>query len=157
MLDNNLEDKLVTNQLSADLREKIVAIINRIPLVKTLKIELDELSPGTCKMSMVRDGTLDGIFVSLHGGALMALADTAACFAIQTLIGVEDTLTTTDMNIRFLAPALDRVTATACVIKAGRTLCPTEISLNDSEGKLLAIAQVTYIRLKKDIGRELEK
>lgn len=157
MPDNNLEDKSVTNQLSADLREKIVAVINRIPLVKTLKIELDELSPGTCKMSMVRDGTLDGIFVSLHGGALMALADTAACFAIQTLIGVEDTLTTTDMNIRFLAPALDRVTATARVIKAGRTLCPTEISLTDSAGKLLAVAQVTYMRLRKDIGREIGK
>lgn len=156
-LEDNLEDNLETKQLFVDLREKITAIINRIPLVKTLKIELDELSPGTCKMSMVRDGTLDGIYVSMHGGALMALADTAACFAIQTLIGVDDTLTTTDMNIRFLAPALDRVTATARVIKAGRTLCPTEISLTDSNDKLLAVAQVTYIRLRKDIGREFEK
>ncbi len=140
--------------LDSALQKKIEAIIADIPLVKSLKIHLDGLAPGECRMSMVRDGTLDGIFVSLHGGIMMALADTAACFAIQTLIGVEDTLTTTDMNIRFLAPALNKVIATARVIKPGRTLCPCEISLTDEEDKLLAIAQVTYMRLKKPLDRK---
>ncbi len=135
--------------LDPELKEKITEIISAIPLVKTLKVRLDDLQPGICRMSVTRDGSLDGIFRSLHGGILMALADTAACFAIQTLVGVEDALTTTDMNIRFLAPAMNEVQATAKVIKAGRTLCPTEIHLHNETGKLLAVAQVTYMRLPK--------
>ncbi len=146
-------NKVTEPELSIEQKNEIERVIAGIPLVKSLKIQLDGLAPGECRMSMVRDGLLDGIFVSLHGGILMALADTAACFAIQTLIGVEDTLTTTDMNIRFLAPALDKVVAKATVIKPGRTLCPCEISLSDANGKLLAVAQVTYMRLKKPLER----
>ncbi|MCH9025378.1 MAG: PaaI family thioesterase, partial [candidate division Zixibacteria bacterium] len=36
----------------------------------------------------------------------MTLADSAACFAIMTQTGPDQPLTTTDMNIRFLAPCL---------------------------------------------------
>lgn len=144
----------MNSELDPQLKSRITEKIHQIPLVKSLHIQLDSLAPGECVMSLTRDGTLDGIYVSLHGGIMMALADTAACFAIQTLIGVEDTLTTTDMNIRFLAPALEKCIATAKVIKAGRTLCPSEIRLTDQDGVLLAIAQVTYMRLQKEIGRE---
>ena len=143
--------------LDPALEKQISDIIHNIPLVKTLNVRLDGLAPGECRMSLTRDGTLDGIYVSLHGGIMMALADTAACFAIQTLIGVTDTLTTTDMNIRFLAPALNEAKATATVIKAGRTLCPTEIKLHDETGKLLALAQVTYMRLQKQLDRGYSK
>lgn len=137
-------------------QQQIEDKIRSIPLVKTLKIELESLTAGQCEMSLVRDGSLDGIYVSLHGGILMTLADTAACFAIQTLIGTADTLTTTDMSIRFLAPAFDKCIALATVIKAGRTLCPTEITLKDQDGVLLAIAQVTYMRLNKKLERNFE-
>ena len=47
----------------------------------------------------------------------MTIADSAACFAIFTKTGPEIPLTTTDMNIRFLAPCLSDVTAKAKVIK----------------------------------------
>lgn len=150
------QDKEKNQTLDPQRESQIREIISNIPLVKTLRIRLDGLAPGECRMGLTRDGTLDGIYVSLHGGILMALADTAACFAIQTLIGVTDTLTTTDMNIRFLAPALNEVKATATVIKAGRTLCPTEIKLHDENDKLLALAQVTYMRLPKKLDREFE-
>ncbi len=143
--------------LDPALEKQISDIIHNIPLVKTLQIRLDSLAPGECRMSLTRDGTLDGIYVSLHGGIMMAPADSAACVAIQTQIGVDDTRTPTDMNIRYLAPALNEVKATATVIKAGRTLCPTEIKLHDETGKLLAVAQVTYMRLQKKIDRGFEK
>ena len=53
------------------------------------------------------------------------------------------------MNIRFLAACLTDVTADARVIKFGSTLCPVAISLRDANGKEVAVAQVTYIRLHK--------
>ncbi len=77
----------------------------------------------------------------------MTVADSAACFAIFTLTGPGIPLTTTDMNIRFLAPCLTDVTAKARVIKLGRTLVPVSVDLFDATGKQVALAQVTYIRL----------
>ncbi len=139
--------------LDPGLKDAILEKIRSIPTVRSLDITVESLASGECRMSMKRDGRFDGIFVSLHGGIMMTLADTAACFAIQTLIGVEDTLTTTDMNIRFLAPALGTCHASAKVIKAGRTLCPTEVQLTDDKGALLAIAQVTYMRMPKKLDR----
>jgi len=78
----------------------------------------------------------------------MTIADSTACFAILTKTGPEVQLTTTDMNIRFLAPCLSDVTAKAKVIKLGRTLVPVSVDLFDSTNKLVAVAQVNYILLE---------
>ena len=80
----------------------------------------------------------------------MTVADSVACFAIFTLTGPEQALTTTDMNIRFLAPCTSDVTARARVIKHGRTLCPVAIDLFDQGGVQVAVAQVNYILLHRD-------
>ena len=74
-------------------------------------------------------------------------ADSTACFAILTKTGPETRLTTTDMNIRFLAPCLSDVTAKARVIKFGRTMCPATVDLFDDSNNQVAVAQANYIIL----------
>jgi uncharacterized protein (TIGR00369 family) len=76
-----------------------------------------------------------------------------ACFSILTQTPVDQTLTTTDMNIRFLAPCLSDVRAKARVIKKGRLMCPVAVDLFDHAGKLVAVAQVNYVLLDKMPGR----
>lgn len=123
--------------------------ITQIPIVGTLALDFEEFGDGFCRARMPRELRYDGIYHSLHGGLLMTLADSIACFAIMTRTGPDEILTTTDMNIRFLAPCLTDVTAEARVIKLGRTLCPVSIDLFDSSRKKVALAQVTYMRLDK--------
>jgi uncharacterized protein (TIGR00369 family) len=96
---------------------------------------------------MDRDRAFDGIFERIHGGLLMTLADSAAAFAILTLKGAETKMATTEMSIRFLAPARDRVTARATVMKAGRSVCYCEARITDEAGTLVAHATVTYLIL----------
>ena len=127
--------------------------VKRIPIVETLKIRIDEFSEGFCRATVPYQRGFDGIFESFHGGLLMTVADSIACFAIMTRTGPDDPLTTTDMNIRFLAPCLTDVTAVARVIKIGRTLCPVAVDLFDSNGTQVAVAQVTYMRLDKPPDR----
>ena len=79
----------------------------------------------------------------------MTLADTTACAALLSLTGSDQVMTTTDMNIRFLAPCNSDATARARVIKFGRTICPIHVDLFDAAGKHVALAQVTYMRLEK--------
>jgi uncharacterized protein (TIGR00369 family) len=123
--------------------------VSGIPIVDTLKLRVDDYAEGFCKASIPRQTCFDGVFESVHGGILMTLADSAACFAIMTLTARDEVLTTTDMNIRFLAPCLTDVTAVARVIKLGKTLCPVTVDLFDENDTLVAVAQATYMRLPK--------
>jgi uncharacterized protein (TIGR00369 family) len=77
----------------------------------------------------------------------MTLADTAACVAVLTKTGPEAAVTTTDMNIRFLAACRTKATAKARIIKYGRSLVPVQVDIVDDAGTLVAVAQVTYMRL----------
>ena len=125
----------------------ILTEINKIPIVDTLKIQIISLADGYCETKVPRELSYDGVFKSFHGGLLMTIADSTACFAIFTKTGPYVKLTTTDMNIRFLAPCLSDVNVKAKVIKIGRTMCPVSIDLYDATKKHVAVAQVNYMLL----------
>ena len=127
------------------LRDRLVAI----PIFKTLRLRLGEVREGTATLTAPYEPAYDGIYQSFHGGLLMTLADTAACVAVLSLAGPDAVVTTTDMNIRFLAPCRSDATAVAKVIKFGKTLCPVAVDLSDADGTPIAVAQVTYMRLQK--------
>ena len=134
-------------KLSSELEEQILSRIKKIPIVDTLQIKIVSFSDGYCETVVPRKLCYDGVFESFHGGLLMTIADSTACFAIFTKTGPFVKLTTTDMNIRFLSPCLSDVTAKAKVIKLGRTLCPVSVDLYDAGGKHVAVAQVNYMIL----------
>ena len=121
--------------------------IVRVPIVQTLDLKIIRFEDGYCETHVPRSLKYDGVFESFHGGLLMTIADSTACFAILTRTGPETRLTTTDMNIRFLAPCLTDVTTKARVIKFGRTLCPVAVDLFDEADRQVAVAQVNYILL----------
>ena len=134
-------------KISSELEDQILSRIKKIPIVDTLQIKIVSFSDGYCETVVPRKLCYDGVFESFHGGLLMTIADSTACFAIFTKTGPFVKLTTTDMNIRFLSPCLSDVTAKAKVIKLGRTLCPVSVDLYDAGGKHVAVAQVNYMIL----------
>ena len=125
----------------------IIERVKRIPIFATLQMRVDALDEGFCRVTVPYDRKFDGVFESFHGGLLMTVADSVACFAVMTMTGPDEPITTTDMNIRFLAPCRSDLTAEARVIKLGRTLCPLAIDLFDAAGVKVAVAQVSYLRL----------
>ncbi len=130
-------------------REDVLERINKIPIVNTLGFEFIELDNGICKAVVKHDKKYDGIFESFHGGLLMTVADSISAFAILTLTGADAIITTTDMNIRFLAPCRSDVTAEAKIIKLGKTLAPVAVELFDDSGVMVAVAQVNYMIVGK--------
>jgi len=130
--------------LSAEIKAALLQRIYAIPIMETLQIEVLSLAEGYCETKIPRKPDYDGVFESFHGGLLMTIADTTACYAILTQTGPDAKLTTTDMSIRFLAPCLTDVTARARVIKLGRTLCPVAVDLFDANKRQVAVAQVSY-------------
>jgi uncharacterized protein (TIGR00369 family) len=127
----------------------IVARITKIPIFETLRMGPVVFDTGQCDLRVPRQKIYDGVFESFHGGILMTLADSAACFAVLTTTPVDQLMTTTDMNIRFLAPCVSDVHVKARVIKRGRLMCPVAVDVLDDAGKLVAVAQVNYMLLDK--------
>lgn len=135
-----------------EISAKYAAIERRareVPIFDTLGFRDFELGEGTCRIRIARDPAYDGIYESLHGGILMTLADSAAAFAVLSLVDPDARITTTDMNIRFFAPARSDVVAEARVLKLGQTLVPSSVDLTDVDGNRIALPQVTYMRLGK--------
>src|SRR5262249_43764372 len=123
--------------------------VTSIPIAETLRMRDLVIEEGICELVVPRQKAYDGVFESFHGGLLMTAADSAACFAILTLTSADQLLTTTDMNIRFLAPCLTDLRVRARVIKKGRLLCPVTVDLFDGADRLVAVAQVTYMLLDR--------
>jgi uncharacterized protein (TIGR00369 family) len=127
-------------------RERAMAV----PISSALGLELVSIERGQCRLAMTRDPNFDGIYRSLHGGLMMTLADSAGAFALLSLVDADEAVTTTEMNIRFLAPVHDRAIATARVLKLGKTLCPLVAELHDDGGRLVAHAGMTYMRVRRN-------
>jgi len=123
--------------------------IRKIPIFDTLHMSGVVFDAGQVEMRVPRQAKYDGVFESFHGGILMTAADSAACFAVLTRTRVDQAMTTTDMNIRFLAPCLTDLVVKARVIKLGRLLCPVAVDLFDEAGTLVAVAQVNYMLLDR--------
>jgi uncharacterized protein (TIGR00369 family) len=137
----------VATVLNEEDKKAILARIKSVPISEKLEMEILKLDDGYCEARVPHDTSYDGIFNCFHGGMLMTVADTIACWAVLTKSGPDVNTATTDMNIRFLAACTSEVTARARVIKFGRTMCPVAVDLYDSKEKHVAVAQVNYIML----------
>jgi uncharacterized protein (TIGR00369 family) len=131
--------------------EQLMALdqrIQSIPIVDTLKMKILKLEKGSCEAMVPRHTQWDGIYETFHGGMLGTIADTVTCWSILTEIGAESLVATTDFNIRFLRPCHTDVVCKAHVVRVGRTMCLAHADLYDTNGKLVAVSQVNYIRLQ---------
>ena len=86
---------------------------------------------------------------SAHGGILCDVADAAMGCAYGTLLEDTDTWTTVELKINYLRPAWPgaHLRAEARVVNVGRTLALTECDVTNGEGKLVARASSTLMRL----------
>jgi len=139
------QDELIP--LSPEIEMSIRKRMDTIPIFRTLGFSEVHLGRGSFESIVPRKSEYDGIFECFHGGLLMTIADSAAAIAVLTVCGSESRIATTDMNIRFLAPTHTEVKVCARVIKAGKTLIPVSANLWDAKANLVAIAQVTYLKL----------
>ena len=106
--------------------------LRQIPIFQKFRFEVSDLKEGTARLTAPYDPTCNGVFNCFHGGLLMTLADTAASAAVLTVAGAGAVITTTDMNIRFLAPCHSDATAEAKIIEVGKTLCPVSVEVRDA-------------------------
>ncbi len=118
-----------------------------LPLHRAMGLTLDQLRKGFARVSMrPSDFTIGGVAGSVHGGLLAALVDIAMLEALMTLFDDEEQPAgTADLNITFMRPALgEEIYAEATVLRKGRQIAVTEVSILDGEGRLCAKGRTLY-------------
>jgi uncharacterized protein (TIGR00369 family) len=138
-----------TAKLNDDERRRIREAFEKVPFAHLIGIELGEVDVrGEATLHLdVRDPLRQNRGV-VHGGVTASLIDTAAAFAILTLLEPDQSTTTIDLTIHYLRPLLNgRATASARVLRAGRRLIVVSAEVLDGEGNLVATALTSYLRL----------
>ena len=116
------------------------------PLVQHLGIELRSLEPDRAELRMPFDERLATVGDVVHGGAIASLIDTAGMAATWADPDVEpESLAgaTVTLNVDYVAAARGQdLLAVATVVRRGRSLCFTEISVTEPDGRLVAKGSV---------------
>ncbi len=82
----------------------------------------------------------------LHGGAIFSLLDSAAAFAVLTLLEPGSDTVTVDLTLHFLRPvSTGRIEARARVLRRGRRVAILSVEATDQTGALVATATTTYL------------
>jgi uncharacterized protein (TIGR00369 family) len=110
-----------------------------------LKIEARSFGEVTVRMpfgeSVLNAG---GPGVPIHGGAIAALADFAACAAVWTMPTTYASATIS-MTVNYTAPAVRTdLVARARVRRGGKRIASIAVEIRDQQGALIADALVTY-------------
>jgi 1,4-dihydroxy-2-naphthoyl-CoA hydrolase len=122
----------------------------RLPFAELLGITLDVLEPDRIVATMQVREDLCTLGETLHGGAVMALADTAG--AVATFINLPEGAkgtTTLESKTNFVAAATAGmiVTATATPVHRGRRTQVWQTRVETPEGKLIALVTQTQMVL----------
>lgn len=137
-----METKLTEAQLS-----RVREAFENIPYARLLGIELGDLERGAATLYLNLHDQLKRNHGLLHGGATASLIDTAAAFAILTLIEPDEITTTVDLTVHYLRPLIKgQATARARVLRAGRRIITVSVDVQDEAETLAATALTTYIR-----------
>jgi acyl-CoA thioesterase len=114
------------------------------PIASFLKMRLLELKPGYAKVAMKLTPDHLNFNGMVFGGIVMAVADQAFAYATNSIVSPS---IATQFNIHLIsgAAAGDELTAECRVIKSGRRIGVSEMTVTNQDGKLIAKATGTTV------------
>jgi acyl-CoA thioesterase len=118
----------------------------REPVASFLNMKLLELSRGYAKVSAKLKPEYLNFNNLVFGGIVMAVADQAFAYGTNSVITPN---VASQFNIHFVASAdvKDELIAECRVVRAGRRVCISEMTVTNQDGKLIAKATGTTIPL----------
>jgi len=128
----------------ADNVEKLKAGEPQEPIASFLKMKLVELTPGYARISLQLTPEHLNFNNMVFGGIVMAVADQAFAYATNSLVSPS---IATQFNIHLISGAVagDTLTAECRVLKSGRRIGVSEMTVTNQAGKLIAKATGTTV------------
>src|SRR3954452_16310347 len=122
------------------------------PIGQLLGFTLKVIEHGRAVFEMDIDERHHNPMGTVHGGVYCDLADAAMGFAYAATLGAGETFTTIELKINFLrAVRKATLTAEARVVKAGSSVGYVECDVKDQDGRLVARAASTCMKLNREL------
>lgn len=133
-------------------QERVRSSFAKQGLMTTLGATLGSVSPGTVEIALTPHPAISQQHGFVHGGAVSAIADTAAGYAALSLMPADVGVLTAEFKINLLAPATGEcIIARGRVVKPGRTLTLAQAEVFAKTGgqeKLIALLTATMMTVK---------
>ena len=128
-------------------RSHFIKLLERAPFSAMLGLKIESAADGSATVRMPFDLRIlneGGPDAPIHGGAIAALADVAACAAVWSL--AETTRTATiSLTVNYTGFAVNSdLIARARVKRTGKRIASLAVEIADASDALIADALVTY-------------
>ena len=135
-------------EVTLEHKEKARQALENAPFPRLVGLELVDLSYGEAVIKLEMRDELRQPYGLLHGGATATLIDTTTAFAVITTQTPGEQSTTVDLTIHYLRPHTDgEIVCTARTVRAGRRITTVSAEVVNGEGKLIATALTTYMKV----------
>lgn len=133
---------------TSDALAELKANADREPIASFLRMQLVELSEGHARVAIKLTPEYQNFNGLIFGGIIMAVADQSFAYASNSLAYPS---AASQFNIHFLASASigDELTAECRVLKNGRRVGISEITVTNQNGKIIAKATGTTIPITR--------
>ena len=132
-----------------DYADRVHDSFNRQPAMHLIGARLSLVAPGHCEIELRRKPEITQQHGFVHGGIVGMIADSAGGYSAFTLMPADASVLTVEYKINLLAPAKgERLVATGCVLKPGRTLSIVRADVDAIDGArrtLVAAMQQTLM------------
>lgn len=134
------------NKLSQRQSARIFRLAELMPFYRHMGITLTKLCLGVSEIKVnVTEGLTQNAGFA-HGGVAASLVDSAVGLALCTLLRSQESITTIELKVNFVAPAKPGLLkAKGRIIHRGKRIAIGESEVKDQRGKLIAKGLVTYI------------
>lgn len=132
------------------LRRIVCGEIPQPPICATLGFRLVEAAPGTATLRAEPGEFTSNAIGTTHGGVIATWADTAMGYAIQTRLPAGKSLTTLDIQVRYLRPVPlhgEPVTIVGEAERVGRRTAVSTARVVDAAGTTVATASCSCLIL----------
>ena len=122
--------------------------VQDIPFLKTLGVSVRDIAEKHAEMIVTVDDRHLNYMGTVHGGLISALVDTV-CFFPKPLIPSGLKLTTVDLNVSYVRPALkgDTLVARSELLHLGRRTARLSVKVTDQDHGLVAYGTATLMVL----------
>jgi uncharacterized protein (TIGR00369 family) len=133
-------------RLNPDYLRAILPTINQCPYFKLISMSIAEIEEGKSLLEIDLGVQHLQPFGMVHGGVFSSLVDASAFWAVYPLLEEGVGLTTVEMKLNYLAPAVTgKMIGRGTCLKLGKTLALGQAEIVDDQGKLLAHGNATMM------------
>ena len=134
------------SELSAERAASIEASFNRQGVLLGMGGRMASIDVGRCTLELPFGDAVAQQHGFFAGGAIGTLADVAGGYAAMSVAPAGRDVLTLEYKINFLRPATGvLLTATASVLRAGRSAIVTRIDVTDDQDRLCATMRQTIV------------